>query len=137
MLEKMANANGCIAYLSYKRKAHVYQAKLADEGGILMLEVEAARTVAGEPPARALRRSLTSRGFGTVARSRPAGLMRTLAHVPRVWDGRSLISLGLEPVARSRPAGLGRSLFHVPRALDRVCQILDGQLVAQHTPLLR
>lgn len=49
MLEKMAHANGCIAYLSYKRKAHVYQPKLVDEGGILMLEVEAAKTVAGEP----------------------------------------------------------------------------------------
>jgi hypothetical protein len=49
MLEKMAHANGCIAYLSYKRKAHVYQPNLVDEGGVLMLEVEAARTVAGEP----------------------------------------------------------------------------------------
>ena len=49
MLEKMAHANGCVAYLSYKRKAHVYQPKLVDEGGVLMLEVEAARTVAGEP----------------------------------------------------------------------------------------
>jgi hypothetical protein len=49
MLEKMAHANGCIAYLSYKRKAHVYQPKLVDEGGILLLEVEAAKTVAGEP----------------------------------------------------------------------------------------
>jgi hypothetical protein len=49
MLEKMAAANGCIAYLSYKRKAHVYQPKLVEEGGKLMLEVEAAKTVAGEP----------------------------------------------------------------------------------------
>ncbi|WP_427129272.1 NUDIX hydrolase [Pseudarthrobacter sp. S9] len=49
MLEKMAAANGCIAYLSYKRKAHVYQPKLVEEGGRLMLEVEAAKTVAGEP----------------------------------------------------------------------------------------
>lgn len=49
MLEKMAAANGCIAYLSYKRKAHVYQPRLVDEGGILMLEVEAAKTIAGEP----------------------------------------------------------------------------------------
>ena len=49
MLEKMATANGCIAYLSYKRKAHVYQPKLVEEDGQLMLEVEAAKTVAGEP----------------------------------------------------------------------------------------
>ncbi|MDN4644586.1 NUDIX hydrolase [Arthrobacter sp. PsM3] len=49
MLEKMAAANGCIAYLSYKRKAHVYQPKLVEEDGQLMLEVEAAKTVAGEP----------------------------------------------------------------------------------------
>ena len=42
-------ANGCIAYLSYKRKAHVYQPKLVEEDGRLMLEVEAAKTVAGEP----------------------------------------------------------------------------------------
>ena len=49
MLEKMAKANGCIAYLSYKRKAHVYQPKLVEEDGRLMLEVEAATTVAGEP----------------------------------------------------------------------------------------
>ncbi len=49
MLEKMAAANGCIAYLSYKRKAHVYQPKLVEEEGRLMLEVEAAKTVAGEP----------------------------------------------------------------------------------------
>jgi 8-oxo-dGTP pyrophosphatase MutT (NUDIX family) len=50
MLEKMAAANGCIAYLSYKRKAHVYQPKLVEEeDGTLMLEVEAATTVAGEP----------------------------------------------------------------------------------------
>lgn len=48
MLEKMAAANGCIAYLSYKRKAHVYQPKLVEEDGRLMLEVEAAKTVAGE-----------------------------------------------------------------------------------------
>lgn len=49
MLEKMANANGCIAYLSYKRKAHVYQPRLVEEDGHLMLEVEAAKTVAGDP----------------------------------------------------------------------------------------
>ena len=49
MLEKMAHANGCIAYLSYKRKAHVYQPQLVDQAGELMLEVEAARTIAGEP----------------------------------------------------------------------------------------
>lgn len=49
MLEKMAAANGCIAYLSYKRTPHVYQPKLVEEDGTLMLEVEAARTVAGEP----------------------------------------------------------------------------------------
>jgi len=49
MLEKMAAANGCIAYLSYKRKAHVYQPKLVEEDGQLMLEVEAAKTVAGVP----------------------------------------------------------------------------------------
>jgi 8-oxo-dGTP pyrophosphatase MutT (NUDIX family) len=49
MLEKMAAANGCIAYLSYKRKAHVYQPKLVEEDGGLLLEVEAAKTVAGEP----------------------------------------------------------------------------------------
>jgi hypothetical protein len=49
MLEKMAAANGCIAYLSYKRKPHVYQARLVDEEGTLMLEVEAAKTVAGDP----------------------------------------------------------------------------------------
>ncbi|MFP3580697.1 NUDIX hydrolase [Arthrobacter sp. fls2-241-R2A-200] len=49
MLEKMAAANGCIAYLSYKRKAHVYQSRLVNEDGELMLEVAAARTVAGEP----------------------------------------------------------------------------------------
>ena len=49
MLEKMAAANGCIAYLSYKRKAHVYQPTLVEEDGQLMLEVEAAKTVAGEP----------------------------------------------------------------------------------------
>ena len=50
MLEKMAAANGCIAYLSYKRKAHVYQPKLVEEAdGRLLLEVEAAKTVAGEP----------------------------------------------------------------------------------------
>ncbi len=49
MLEKMAAANGCIAYLSYKRKPHVYQASLVEEEGRLMLEVEAAKTVAGDP----------------------------------------------------------------------------------------
>ncbi|MBT2515218.1 NUDIX hydrolase [Arthrobacter sp. ISL-30] len=49
MLEKMAAANGCIAYLSYKRTPHVYQPKLVEEDGALMLEVEAARTIAGEP----------------------------------------------------------------------------------------
>ncbi|MEC5179745.1 NUDIX hydrolase [Arthrobacter sp. CG_A4] len=49
MLEKMAGANGCIAYLSYKRKAHVYQPELVEEDGRLMLEVEAATTVAGDP----------------------------------------------------------------------------------------
>jgi len=49
MLEKMAKANGCIAYLSYKRKAHVYQPKLVEEDGRLMLEVEAAKTIVGEP----------------------------------------------------------------------------------------
>ena len=49
ILEKMAAANGCIAYLSYKRKAHIYQPKLVEEDGRLMLEVEAAKTVAGEP----------------------------------------------------------------------------------------
>ncbi|MDJ0319197.1 NUDIX hydrolase [Pseudarthrobacter sp. PS3-L1] len=49
MLEKMAASNGCIAYLSYKRKAHVYQPQLITEDGRLMLEVEAAKTVAGEP----------------------------------------------------------------------------------------
>lgn len=49
MLEKMASANGCIAYLSYKRSAHVYQPKLVEEGSVLMLEVEAAKTVANEP----------------------------------------------------------------------------------------
>jgi hypothetical protein len=50
MLEKMAAANGCIAYLSYKRTPHVYQPKLVEENGTLMLEVEAAKTVAGAPP---------------------------------------------------------------------------------------
>jgi 8-oxo-dGTP pyrophosphatase MutT (NUDIX family) len=49
MLEKMAAANGCIAYLSYKRTPHMYQPKLVEEEGKLMLEVEAAKTVAGEP----------------------------------------------------------------------------------------
>ena len=49
MLEKMASANGCIAYLSYKRKAHVYQPVLVEEDGKLMLEVEAAKTTPGEP----------------------------------------------------------------------------------------
>jgi 8-oxo-dGTP pyrophosphatase MutT (NUDIX family) len=49
MLEKMAKANGCIAYLSYKRTPHVYQPRLVEEDGTLMLEVEAAKTVAGEP----------------------------------------------------------------------------------------
>ncbi|MCU1547283.1 MAG: hydrolase [Arthrobacter sp.] len=49
MLEKMAAANGCIAYLSYKRKAHVYQPVLVEENGQLLLEVEAAKTVAGDP----------------------------------------------------------------------------------------
>jgi 8-oxo-dGTP pyrophosphatase MutT (NUDIX family) len=49
MLEKMAKANGCIAYISYKRTPHVYQPRLVDENGTLMLEVEAATTVAGEP----------------------------------------------------------------------------------------
>jgi len=49
MLEKMAAAQGCIAYLSYKRKHHVYQPRLVEENGVLMLEVEAAHTVAGEP----------------------------------------------------------------------------------------
>ncbi|MEV8039598.1 NUDIX hydrolase [Arthrobacter sp. NPDC080082] len=49
MLEKMASANGCIAYLSYKRSAHVYQPTLVEEDGLLMLEVEAAKTVANEP----------------------------------------------------------------------------------------
>jgi 8-oxo-dGTP pyrophosphatase MutT (NUDIX family) len=49
MLEKMAAANGCIAYLSYKRKAHVYQPQLVEEDGKLLLEVEAAKTVAGDP----------------------------------------------------------------------------------------
>ena len=49
MLEKMASANGFIAYLSYKRKAHVYQPVLVEEDGKLMLEVEAAKTTPGEP----------------------------------------------------------------------------------------
>ncbi len=49
MLEKMASANGCIAYLSYKRKAHVYKPLLVEEDGRLMLEVEAATRVVGEP----------------------------------------------------------------------------------------
>lgn len=49
MLEKMAAANGCIAYLSYKRKAHVYQPVLVEEGGKLMLEVEAAKTTPDDP----------------------------------------------------------------------------------------
>jgi 8-oxo-dGTP pyrophosphatase MutT (NUDIX family) len=49
MLEKMASANGCIAYLSYKRSAHVYQPTLVEEDGVLRLEVEAAKTVANEP----------------------------------------------------------------------------------------
>jgi hypothetical protein len=49
MLEKMAAANGCIAYLSYKRTPHVYQPRLVQEDGTLMLEVEAAKTVAHEP----------------------------------------------------------------------------------------
>ena len=49
MLEKMAAANGCIAYLSYKRRAHVYQPTLVEEDAGLLLEVEAARTVAGDP----------------------------------------------------------------------------------------
>jgi 8-oxo-dGTP pyrophosphatase MutT (NUDIX family) len=49
MLEKMASANGCIAYLSYKRKAHVYQPSLVEEDGRLLLEVEAAKTVPGDP----------------------------------------------------------------------------------------
>ncbi|PNI09006.1 NUDIX hydrolase [Arthrobacter sp. AFG7.2] len=49
MLEKMAAANGCIAYLSYKRKAHVYQPVLVEEDGKLMLEVEAAKTTADDP----------------------------------------------------------------------------------------
>lgn len=48
MLEKMAAAQGCIAYLSYKRKSHVYQPRLVEEEGRLMLEVEAAKAVAGE-----------------------------------------------------------------------------------------
>ena len=54
MLEKMATANGCIAYLSYKRKPHVYQPKLVDEDGTLMLEVEAAKDRSRRAPARAL-----------------------------------------------------------------------------------
>ncbi len=49
MLEKMAAATGCIAYLSYKRTPHVYQPRLVQEDGKLMLEVEAAKTVAHEP----------------------------------------------------------------------------------------
>ena len=49
MLEKMASANGCIAYLSYKRSAHVYQPTLVEEDSVLRLEVEAAKTVANEP----------------------------------------------------------------------------------------
>jgi 8-oxo-dGTP pyrophosphatase MutT (NUDIX family) len=49
MLEKMASANGCIAYLSYKRKAHVYQPTLVVEDGKMLLEVEAAKTTPGDP----------------------------------------------------------------------------------------
>lgn len=49
MLEKMAAANGCIAYLSYKRKAHVYQPVLVEEDCRLMLEVEAAKTTSDDP----------------------------------------------------------------------------------------
>jgi 8-oxo-dGTP pyrophosphatase MutT (NUDIX family) len=49
MLEKMAAANGCIAYLSYKRKAHVYQPRLVVEDGKMLLEVEAAKTIPGDP----------------------------------------------------------------------------------------
>ena len=56
MLEKMAAANGCIAYLSYKRKAHVYQPTLVEEDGRLMLEVEAAKT-----PRRTAAGALTTR----------------------------------------------------------------------------
>ncbi|MGG5170714.1 NUDIX hydrolase [Pseudarthrobacter sp. J1738] len=49
ILEKIGAAKGCIAYLSYKRKTHVYQPILVEEDGVLMLEVEAAHPVAGEP----------------------------------------------------------------------------------------
>ena len=37
-----------MAALRYKRKPHVYQPTLVEDDGRLMLEVEAAKTVAGD-----------------------------------------------------------------------------------------
>ncbi|WP_336856007.1 NUDIX hydrolase [Sinomonas albida] len=41
ILEKIAKAKGCIAYLNVKRSTHTYKAQLEDDGGQLWLRVEA------------------------------------------------------------------------------------------------
>lgn len=44
ILEKIAKAKGCIAYLNMKRSTHTYQAQLEEEDGKLWLRVEAPST---------------------------------------------------------------------------------------------
>ena len=42
ILEKLAAARGCIAYLNHKRAVKAYQARLVEEDGLFQLEVDAA-----------------------------------------------------------------------------------------------
>lgn len=51
ILEKIAKAKGCIAYLNMKRSTHTYQAQLEEEDGRLWLRVEAPTSA---PPTAAL-----------------------------------------------------------------------------------
>ena len=54
MLEKMAAANGCIAYLSYKRKPHVYQAQPGRGRRQADARSRGRQNSSRRPPARAL-----------------------------------------------------------------------------------
>lgn len=53
ILEKMAKARGCIAYLSHKRPIRLYQPELVERDGAMMLEVDVPTAAATEgAPAR-------------------------------------------------------------------------------------
>ncbi|GAB3255914.1 NUDIX hydrolase [Arthrobacter pigmenti] len=53
ILEKMAKARGCIAYLSHKRPIRLYQPELVERDGAMMLEVDMPTAAAAEgAPAR-------------------------------------------------------------------------------------